>query len=185
MTEYELTRRDALAALASVGVAAGAGALTWDRLGETADGDAETDTTLTKHHRQVLDAVATAVYPSSVSGIPAFVETYVVGRLTDQPERIEGLVGSLEYVDEYAKEWYDSPYLELSSDRQETTLDAMGADISDPDPDGSDVERFRFYVVNELLYALYTSPTGGELLGLENPQGHPGGTESYQHGPGE
>jgi hypothetical protein len=41
----------------------------------------------------------------------------------------------------------------------------------------------RYYVVNELLYALYTSPTGGELVGIENPQGHPGGHESYQHEP--
>jgi len=36
-------------------------------------------------------------------------------------------------------------------------------------------ERVRYYVVNELLLALYASPTGGELVGLENPQGHPAG----------
>jgi hypothetical protein len=41
----------------------------------------------------------------------------------------------------------------------------------------------RYYVVNELLLALYASPTGGELVGIENPQGHPGGTASYQQGP--
>jgi hypothetical protein len=60
----------------------------------------------------------------------------------------------------------------------------MGADTVDPDPDGGDVARVRYYVVNELLFALYASPTGAELLGLENPQGHPGGLASYQRGPG-
>ena len=42
-------------------------------------------------------------------------------------------------------------------------------------------DRVRFFVVNELLFALYSSPTGGSLVGIENPVGHPGGTESYQH----
>jgi hypothetical protein len=59
----------------------------------------------------------------------------------------------------------------------------MGVDLVDPDPDGFSAERVRFYLVNELLYALYSSPTGGTLLGLENPQGYPGGSESYQQGP--
>jgi hypothetical protein len=181
MTDYELTRRDAIVALASAGVVAGGSALTWQTLDETANDEP----TVTDHDRELLETVATVVYPSTVSGISEFVETYVVGRISDQPDRRAELVDSLDYLDSYAKEWYDSPYLELTEERQETTLSAMGADVSEPDPDGSDVERFRFYVVNELLYALYTSPTGGELLGLENPQGYPGGTESYQHGPPE
>ncbi|WP_302080791.1 gluconate 2-dehydrogenase subunit 3 family protein [Salinibaculum rarum] len=182
MTEYELTRRDAIAALASLGVAAG-GALTWNALQDGADD--EDGPTMSEHDRELLQAVAVATYPSAVSGIPEFVETYVVGRIHDQPDRLAGMIDALEYVDRYASEWYDTPYLELSPTRQETVLSAMGADVSDPDPDGGDVEQVRFYVVNELLYALYSSPTGGKLLGLENPQGHPGGTESYQHGPPE
>lgn len=182
MTDYELTRRDAIVALASAGVVAGGSALTWHALDETAD---EGEPMFTEHDRELLDTVATVVYPSSVTGIPEFVETYVVGRISDQPDRLAGLVDSLDYLDSYAKEWYGAPYLDLTDTRQETVLSAMGANVSEPDPEGSDVEQFRFYVVNELLYALYTSPTGGELLGLENPQGHPGGTESYRHGPPE
>ncbi len=181
MTEYELTRRDAIAALASGGVVAGGSALIWDSLDENANDEP----TFTDHHRELLGTVATVVYPSTVSGIPEFVKTYVVGRVSDQPDRLAGLVDSLDYLDSYAKEWYDNPYIELSDKRQEAVLSEMGADVSEPDPEGGDVERFRFYVVNELLYALYTSPTGGELLGIENPQGHPGGVESYQHGPPE
>jgi hypothetical protein len=42
----------------------------------------------------------------------------------------------------------------------------------------------RHLVVNDLLYALYASPTGARLAGLENPPGHPGGIESYREGPG-
>ena len=180
MTEYELTRRDALAALATAGVATGTTALTWDRLNDT---DGSTGPTLTDHDRELLDAVATVVYPSEVSGIPEFVETYVVGRITDDPDRLAGTSDALDYLDSYAQQWYDGSYLDLSEQRQSTVLNAMGADVSEPDPDGSDVEQLRFYLINELLYALYTSPTGSRLVGLENPQGHPGGTESYQRGP--
>ena len=183
MTEYELTRRDAIAALASAGAAAGAGAYVWDSLDEDATkGD---EPALTAHDRELLDTVATRIYPSSVSGIPEFVETYVVGRVSDRPDRLAGIADSLDYLDRYAEGWYDSPYLELSPEQQRAALDAMGATVTEPDPDGSDVERLRFYLINELLYALYTSPTGGELVGLENPQGHSGGTESYQRGPSE
>lgn len=179
MTGYELSRRDAIAALGSVGIAAG-GLLTWEYL----NGDAHPEEpTITERDRELLYALAEVVYPSEVSGVPEFVETYVVGRATDDPDRLDGIAESLAYVDNYAEEWYDTPFLDLSPDRRETALEAMGADVADPDPEGSDVERVRFYLVNELLYALYTSPTGGELLGLENPQGYPGGTDSYRRGP--
>jgi hypothetical protein len=59
----------------------------------------------------------------------------------------------------------------------------MGVHTADEDPDGTTAERIRFYVVNELLFALYASPAGGRLVGIENPQGHPGGAESYRRGP--
>jgi len=71
---------------------------------------------------------------------------------------------------------------DLSVADRDSLLREVGADTAPPDPDGTNAERVRFYVVNELLYALYTSPTGGELVGIENPQGHPGGTDTYQRG---
>lgn len=182
MTDYEFTRRDALAALASVGVAVTASDLSWSTLSEDTAGDT---VALTDHHRDVLLAVADVVYPSAVSGTGPFVESYVAGRVVDDPDRSEGMADALDYLDSYAREWYDNAYLDLSPKRRETALKATGAHVTDPDPEGSDVERLRFYVVNELLYALYTSPTGGELLGLENPQGYPGGTDSYRRGPPE
>jgi len=180
MTEHELTRREAIAVLSALGAGAGAAtALTWDRL----DRESEDVGGLDDHDRDLLYALAEVVYPSAVSGVEEFVETYVVGRLQDDPDRIAAMADSLDYLDAYAEEWYGAPFLGLSPDRRETALEAMGADIAEPDPDGSEVERLRFYLINDLLLALYTSPTGGDLVGIENPQGHPGGTDSYQRGP--
>jgi len=181
MTEHELTRRDAVAALTSLGVGVATGtALTWSSLDEAATDSPER---LDDHDRELLYALAEVLYPSAVSGRDEFVEAYVVGRVNDDPDRVAEMEDALAYLDSYTEEWYDTQFSELSAERRGTVLEAMGADIADPDPDGSDVERVRFYLVNELLLALYTSPTGGELLGLENPQGHPGGTDSYQLGP--
>ncbi|MFC7133910.1 MULTISPECIES: gluconate 2-dehydrogenase subunit 3 family protein [Salinibaculum] len=182
MTDYELSRRDAIAALtaAGIGVSAG-GVLTWDYL---TDGDERPpDVTLSDDDRATLDALAETVYPSEVSGIPAFVESYVVGRLDDHPDREAEMVYAIEELDSYAEEWHDRPFRDLDAGERDDTLDMMGLDVTDPDPDGNGAERIRFYLLNELLFALYASPTGGELLGLENPQGYPGGTDSYQQGP--
>lgn len=180
MTDYELTRRDALAALATAGVATGASALVWESLDDETPADAPT---LATRDREMLYAVAEVVYPSAVTGVEEFVETYVVGRVRERPDRLRGLVEALDYLDTYAREWYGDPFLDLPAEKHGAVLSAMGADVAEPDPDGSDVEKLRFYLVNELFYALYTSPTGGKLVGLENPQGHPGGSRSYQRPP--
>lgn len=183
----ELSRRDAVVALGAAGVAtAGLGALTWDALRE--EGPVENDTTEdgpTATERETLVAAAEALYPSEVTGVAEFVEAYVVGRLSARPEHEAGVRTAARAIDEYAKDWYDRPYAELGRDDRQAVFDEWGLDTADPDPDGADRERVRYYLVNELLYAFYSSPTGGELVGLENPQGHPGGTGSYQRGPRE
>lgn len=181
MTDYELTRRDAIAALSAAGLSVG-GVLTWDAL--TSDERQQSvSVTLSSTDRETLDALAQTVYPSDVTGVSEFVETYVVGRLDAHPDREAEMVDAIGVVDSYTREWYDDPFRALDADTRNEALERMGIDVVDPDPDGTDVERVRFYLVNELLFALYTSPTGGELLGLENPQGYPGGTSSYQQGP--
>jgi hypothetical protein len=181
MTDYELTRRDAIAALATAGITSlSVSELTWP---SSDSGSKAAQRPLSDEHRDLLLAVADVIYPSTVSGVSKFVETFVLGRHTDDPERLRGMADALEYLDSYAMEWHDGPFLELSPEERETVMRAMGADVVEPDPTGGDVFQFRFYVVNELLYALYSSPTGGDLLGLENPQGYPGGTDSYQHPP--
>jgi hypothetical protein len=187
----ELSRRDAIAALGAAGVAtAGLGALTWEALDEDGeDGSDESETTETERRepspteRETLVAAAEALYPSEVSGVETFVETYVVGRLRDRQDHEAGVREAARAIDDYARQWYDGPYAELDRGTRQDIFDEWGLDITDPVPDGSRRERVRYYLVNELLYAFYSSPTGGELVGIENPQGHPGGTDSYQRGP--
>lgn len=173
----DLSRRDAMVALGSAGVAtAGLGALAWETLEEDEESTTPTD-------RETLVAAAEALYPSEVSGIPEFVETYVVGRLQDRPEHREGVMSAARAVDEYARQWHDDHYAELDRETRQAVFDDMTVDAADPDPDGAKRQRIRYYLVNELLYAFYATPTGAKLVGLENPQGYPGGTESYRRGP--
>jgi hypothetical protein len=171
-----LTRRDALAALASAGVVAGAGATLE---APTAGEDGLDEATLA-----TLTAVAEVVYPTAVSGVAAFVERYVGPRAAARPAWAEGVAESAAYLEAYARSWRDADFAALEADTRDAVLRSMGADAAAPAPDGSDAERVRHYLVNDLLFALYASPTGGRLVGIENPQGHPGGTTSYRR-PGE
>jgi hypothetical protein len=170
----ELTRRDVLAALAAAGAAGAGGAVLLSESESDAIGDHEVET---------LVAVASVVYPSEVTGVESFVETYSVNRVRDRPEYARGIANAVEALDEYTQSWYDADFVALDDSTREAALDGMNVDAADPVPDGSDRERVRYYLVNELLYALFTTPTGGELAGIENPQGHPGGTTTYQRGP--
>lgn len=170
----QLTRRDVLAALGAAGVAGGASVLATDVL----RGDPVDD-----HDVATLVAVADAVYPSEVEGVESFVREYSVARVRDRPEYGHGVSDAVATLDEYARDWFDGRFVALDADARRTLLDQMSVDAADPDPGGDDPERVRYYLVNELLFALYTTPTGGRLAGLENPQGHPGGVDSYQRGP--
>ncbi|MFB6281312.1 MAG: gluconate 2-dehydrogenase subunit 3 family protein [Haloferacaceae archaeon] len=171
-----LTRRDALAALAAAGVAGGAALASRDgrdgASGPLADGEVGT-----------LVAAAEVLYPSAVEGVGGFVREFARGRAAERPDHAAGVADAVGYLDEYAGAWRDEAFAALDPAARERVLERMGADAADPDPAGGDAERVRYYVVNELLFALYASPTGGELVGIENPQGHPGGIESYRRGP--
>ena len=169
----ELTRRDALVALGAVG--AGTAAVGLGTLGGS-----ESDEN--GRIRQTLVAAAEVVYPSELSGIETFVETFLEGRL-DREDHAAGLHETTVELDDLAVEWYDDRFAALSPEDRDRLLREVGAHTADEDPGGTTAQRVRYYVVNELLLALYSSPTGGELVGLENPQGHPGGIDSYRRGP--
>jgi hypothetical protein len=172
-----LTRRDALAALSAAGVAVGGGAALRLREEDGSGrpvGDREFGT---------LVAAAGVLYPSEIEGVEEFVRRYVRGRAEDRPDHARAIADAAGYLDDYAEAWYGSGFAALDPATREAALERMGADAADPDPEGTDVERVRYYVVNELLFALYATPTGGELVGIENPQGHPGGIASYRRGP--
>ena len=187
----ELTRRDAAAALAAVGatggVAAAARHVTNSADGgrgatDAADGDGNETLPDEAAVRASMAAVAAVLYPSEVDGVETFVDRFLDGRL-DGSAHAEGVRAAVGELDDAARSWYDAPVAALSESERDRLLREVGADVADEDPDGTLAERVRYYVVNELLLALYASPTGGELVGLENPQGHPGGTESYRRGP--
>lgn len=176
----ELTRRDLIAALGAAGIAVGGRSVlvrSSDK-GETGDDKVITDETM-----QTLVATAAVLYPSEVENIEEFVRRYIRGREDNEAAYAEQIASATAYLDRYADAWYDTSFAALSPADRQDALEDMRADTADPDPNGSDVERVRYYVINELLFALYATPTGGKLVGLENPQGHPGGLSSYRHGP--
>ncbi|WEL18661.1 Gluconate 2-dehydrogenase subunit 3 [Halorhabdus sp. SVX81] len=177
---HELTRRDAMAALSAVGASlAGCTAPAAD----DEQADAGEEPSLSDHDRETLSAAAEVLYPDDVSEIEPFVERYAAGRTADRPEHVEGIADAVAYLDEYCQAWYEADFAALSPDERDEALRRMGANDADPDPNGEDTERLRYFVINDLLLALYASPTGGELIGIENPPGHPGGLASYQRGP--
>lgn len=177
----ELSRRDAMAALAAAGATVAAGAsLTWTSLRD----DEGVDRAFDERETRSLVAVARTVYPSAVDGVPEFVERYVVGRVRDRHDYATGMADALATLDVYAESRHDAPFVDLDPTERNALLRSIGVPDASPDPDGTDAARIRFYLVNDLQYALYSSPTGGELVGIENPQGHPGGTGSYRRGPG-
>ena len=187
----ELTRRDALAALSAAGATVGGGVLAArfdppradNEAGQSVD-DADSDAppSLSTGLLDLLDAVAAVVYPDGVESRRAFVESYVLGRVAERPGYRAGLREAAAQLDAVAHDWYDAPYADLDADTRDVILRDLGVETADPDPEGPITDRIRFFVVNDLLFAFYSSPTGGRLVGIENPIGHPGGVESYQQG---
>lgn len=170
----ELTRRDALAALAATGITGGTA------LHYTDDGDSRGSSDVIV---ETATTLAPIVYPSEVTDAKEFVRTYVIGRIRDDEAYRTAMADAVEALDTFANEEYDTSFRNLSPDRGDELLTGMRLEQISPDPDGSDRSKIRFYLVNELLYALFSSPTGGELVGTGNPPGHPGGLESYQGEP--
>jgi hypothetical protein len=184
----DLTRRDALAALAVVGAGGAVAGLA--ETGAFDDGPAGSNpgselTLAGVDALELLTAAAEVLYPSDVTGHREFVETYALGRIDGREGYEAGLAETLSDLDATARDWYDADFADLPSAERDELLRRLGVDTGDPDPDGPLTERVRYYVVNELLFAFYASPTGGGLVGTENPIGYPGGTESYQRGPGD
>lgn len=187
----ELSRRDVLSALsaASAGAVAGCSAPTSEDGAGATDGDTgDTDgddvtATVDDHDVDTLVALGKAVYPSGVEGVEGFVREYSAERVRRDPAYEAGVVDAVARLDEYVSQFYSEPYADLSRSERLAVLEQLSVDDANPVPDGEDRERIRYYLVNELLYAFYATPTGASLAGLENPPGHPGGTASYQRGP--
>ncbi|WP_336337986.1 gluconate 2-dehydrogenase subunit 3 family protein [Haloarcula brevis] len=180
------SRRRFLTALGGTALAAaGYGYGTGSGGSVTTDSAASSDShPASEDHVATLTALASAVYPSTVSVDSSFIERHVFGRVEPEPGHFERLVAAIEAVDDHARARFGDGVTELSAGRRRQVLQSMGVTTVHPTADGTTAEQVRFYVVNDLLYALFTAPVGGELLGIDNPPGHPGGREAYQRGPG-
>lgn len=133
---------------------------------------------------EATTAVARAVYPSSVTVDESFIERRVLGRVEPEAGHLDELAATVEAVDDYASARFGGRLTELSPARRRQVLQSMGVTTVHPTPDGTTPERVRYYLVNDLLFALFTSPLSSDLTGIENPPGYPGGVEAYQRGPG-
>jgi hypothetical protein len=180
-----LTRRDALAALSAVGAAGVAGCSAPDtERPEDPETTSERDAPeLADDDLETLVALASVLYPSEVENVAEFVGAYVRPRVRDRPAHGRGMLDAIETLNEYAQTLEGERYAGLDAAAREELLTYMAVDTAAPDPHGDDDERVRYYLVNDLLFGLYASPTGASLAGLENPPGYPGGTASYQQGP--
>jgi hypothetical protein len=172
----ELTRRDALLALAGGGLVASAAV---DSRGTAGDGG-----TVSEDDIEMLVALAEVLYPSSVAVTREFVETYSLGRTAVDEAYLARMSEALEGVRTTSRLETGRAYASLDPDLRDEVLRATGADRAYADPGGTVAQRIRYYVVDELLYAFYTTPKGAEFVGSQNPVGYPGGTEAYQQRPG-
>ena len=174
-----LTRRDALAAIATGGLVGGSIVASELAVGDPDEGDGAGER-FDDREVGTLVAVATAVYPTAVSAEPSFVETYT-RRVS--PGRRAAMRDAMAALDTHTRRLRGRPFTGLSPSAREATLRELGVDRVHPRPGGTDVERIRYHLVNTLLYALFSTPRGSELVGITNPRGYPGGYESLVRPP--
>lgn len=168
----ELTRRATVAMVLTGGLGTSAGVRVLSRTTE----DPGTVSELADPELRTVESVAEIIYPSGLSTQTALIESYLSSQSSD---RLRAIRDASRALDTYAKGRYRAPFATLTTAEGETLLREMGVDRAAPDPDGTVSERVRYYLVNGLLYALFTNPAGSRLFGIDNPRGYPGGYESY------
>jgi hypothetical protein len=165
-----ITRRDVLLALSVLGVGTYRAASTPRR--DTDDGSVAT-----------LLAVAEVLCPSSVDIDAEFVESSVIGRSHVLSNHEAEVTTALAELNRRARADYGRAFAALGPTKRRAVLRSLGALNSHSEPDGLRSQQLRYYLVNNILYALYATPVGGQAVGVENPPGYPGGREAYQRGP--
>ena len=135
------------------------------------------------HVIEQLHAAAEAIYPSAIDVDRTFITNDVRGRLRDRDEYADKQVDAVVSLDQYARRMTGRRFRSLSIGQRRSLFERLGIPRAHPNPNGTDDEQIRYYIVNDLLYVLFTTPVGGELVGCENPPGYPGGTVAYTRGP--
>lgn len=176
-----LSRRDALSALLAGGVGIGGSSLAVSESAINRRSD-PTDDTLSEDDVQTLVQLTDVIYPSSVEAEPDFVRTYTRRLPEDRRQEIKKAVRRL---DVKSRKLHGTAFKEASSEKRDAILRTIGVANAQSNPTGTTPEHIRYHLVNSLLYALFTSPKGSRLAGIENPVGHPGGYESLMRRPDE
>lgn len=177
-----LTRRDAIAVVGTSGILTAAATVIGDastagKQRHNPDGAANTGS-LQDEAFSTMHALAEVLYPSEVEVNRGFIKTYV----ERHPSEWQAEIGtSLEDLDSHSRRWADKRFAALTPERREGLLREYGIDRVQPVRDGTTNQQIRFYLVNGLLFALYTTPKGSELVGIRNPQGYPGGYQSISN----
>jgi hypothetical protein len=171
-----LTRRDALEALAA-GTVAGVGSVTVSELATRLE-DLSPEQQLNRIDIETAEAVADVVYPSEVTVSSEFVEAYY----SSMPDELRGeAVRAIRNLDTASKREFSTAFATVDSrEVRDDILRTLGVNRAQPNPDGTIPERVRYFLVNGLLYALFTTPQGSELFGIDNPKGYAGGFATYQ-----
>ncbi|MXR20227.1 gluconate 2-dehydrogenase subunit 3 family protein [Halobacterium bonnevillei] len=171
-----LTRRDALEALAA-GTVAGLGSVTVSELATRLD-DQEAEQQLNRIDIETAEAVADVVYPSEVTVSPEFIETYY----SSMPAELRAeAVRAIRDLNTASKRQFSTAFANVESRKtRDDMLRALGVNRAQSNPDGTIPERVRYFLVNGLLYALFTTPKGAELFGIDNPKGYAGGFATFQ-----
>lgn len=169
----DVTRRETIAAVLAGGFGTGVGLSALSDGLQTSSGQ-RTRTPITNYETEVLLSLAEVVYPSVVSEYADIVEGYLDYQ---SPTRLRAIRDAVQDLDRAAKRRYSGAFATLGVDQRETLLRELGVDRAGVDTSGTVPERVRSLLVNSLLYALFTDPAGSRLVGIENPQGYPGGYE--------
>lgn len=176
----ELTRRDALEALAVGGIASGGSLVVAESIDRTDFSRA--DSSLSGGDFLTLEAVADVIYPSRVEVTTEYIETYVS---SFDDERRESVSRAIRDLNDLTRSRYGAVFHEISPSTRNAALRSLGVNRAISREGGKAVERIRYHLVNSLLYALFTTPRGSELVGVRNPVGYPGGYESLMRSPDE
>ena len=162
----KLTRRDALIATATAGALgmAGVGA-------SNLDGRSSGRSTLTIDDVETMEAVAEIVYPSEIETSVEFVEEYTAEL---HVSRRRGITAAIDDLDRATRRNHGSRFAAFDHDQRTALFRDLGVHRVQPNSTGTVPERIRSYLVNGLLFALFTTPTGGALVSIENPLGYPG-----------
>lgn len=166
----KLTRRDALFAVAAGSV--GGGTVEYAATATDNTTQREIEPRLNSDEISILLSVSELVYPSEVTVTADFISAYVGLLAEDHRRRFRVTVQDL---DTHSKSVYGTTFGNLSIEKRAALFREMGIGRIHPRRKGSVAARVRYFLVNGLLYALFTSPKGGQLFGIANPIGHPGG----------